>query len=141
MPATDATPALSAWTGSFDGLAETQLCALDAVNGLPAVSGTFAVQASQPIALEGWVSTATLQAPPRLKFVLDGTSDFQITAVTGIARDDVAQAYGSTNLALSGFKTQLATFAVPAGDYSVILVHEDAGASVICNPKLHIVAN
>lgn len=140
-PVTTFSPTLTPWTGSFDGLAETQLCALDAVNGLPAADGTFSVQANQPIAFEGWVSTANLRNPRNLSIVLDGASGFQIVGATGIARADVAKAYSSSQLETAGFKIELATFPVPAGEYPVVFEHTTDGASVICRTNLRVIVS
>jgi hypothetical protein len=136
------TPTLASWTGSLDGLNESPLCALDAVNGITAANGSFPVQANQPVTFEGWVSMTNLQNPGNLSIILDGpTTDFQIKAVTGVARVDVAKAYSSEALAAAGFSTALAEMAVPAGEYSVVLEHDEAGESVVCRTKTNLVVN
>jgi hypothetical protein len=143
---TAATPtwAMSSWTGSFEGLAETGLCALDAVNGAPAVEGAFRVRNGQPITLEGWASTATLTTPPSIRLILDGAlsdnaSDVQLSGPTNIARDDVAKAYSAVALANAGFKAELAALSASAGEYTVVIEHTESGASVICRTNLRLI--
>ncbi|MBC7656334.1 MAG: hypothetical protein H7147_04065 [Frankiaceae bacterium] len=149
-PAANATPAavaapapvtIAAWSGSLDGLGESQLCALDAVNGTPATGATFTVQAGQPATFEGWAAMTNLDNPGAINIILDGAEDFKISANTGVSRDDVATAYNSTKLSTAGFKAELASLAVPAGEYQVVIEHLEAGASVICRPNLRVVAN
>ncbi len=134
-------PTMSARTAPLDGLNESPLCALDSVNGLHASEGSFAVSASQPITFEGWVAMTNLQSPGTLSIILDGPSDFEIGHVTGVARKDVADAYGSAALETAGFKTALPALQVPAGTYSVVISHDEAGAAVVCNTKLSVVVS
>ena len=143
-PALDAAPAaalIAAWSGSLDGLGESQLCALDAVNGAPATDARFTIQAGQPATFEGWAAMTNLDNPGAISIILDGAEDFKISANTGVSRDDVATAYNSTKLSTAGFKAELGSLAVPNGEYQVVIEHLEAGASVICRPNLRIVAN
>lgn len=132
---------LSAWSGSLEGLGESQLCAMDAANGLPATDGAFALQTGQPASFEGWAAMTNLDNPGAVNIILDGAQDFKINASTGVSREDVATAYNSPRLALAGFKAEIADLAVPAGQYQIVIEHAEAGASWICRPNLRIVAN
>lgn len=134
-------PTLTARTAPLDGLSESPLCALDSVNGLHASEGSFTVSASQPVTLEGWVSMTNLQSPGTLSIILDGQSDFEIGHVTGIARKDVADAYGSAALETAGFKTALPALEVPADQYSVLISHDEAGAAIVCKTNLSLVVS
>lgn len=131
-PTAPAAPALTAWSGDLAQALKTELCALDSVNGAVAVDGRFELPLNQPAVFEGWVSTSDLKRPESFKIVLDGDSDFEVTGATGLPRDDVAKAYGTDALATAGFKVELPALDIPAGDYAVTLVHEDAGHAVAC---------
>jgi hypothetical protein len=124
---------LSPWTGDLSAAQPSQLCALDAMNGAVAVQGRFELPTAQPTTLEGWVATSDLHAPSGFSVVLDGSSDFQITGVTGNPRDDVAKAYGTDQLATAGFKLELPSLAVPAGEYKVLIAHEEGATWVSCD--------
>jgi hypothetical protein len=113
-----------------------QMCALDLINDAKAVDGRFEISAGQAATLEGWVASTDMQAPPRVSVVLDGASDFQITGVTGVSRDDVAQAYHANNLANSGFKLDVASLAIPAGEYKILIAHQEGGAWVACKSNM-----
>lgn len=143
VAAPEAGPAatLTARTAPLDGLSESPLCALDSVNGLHASEGSFTVSASQPVTFEGWVAMTNLESPGTLSIILDGQSDFEIGHVTGVERKDVADAYGSAALGTAGFKTPLPALDVPAGQYSVMISHDEAGAAVVCKTKLNLVVS
>lgn len=134
-------PTLTARTASLDGLAEVPLCALDSVNGTLASDGTFTVSASQPITFEGWVAMSTLKNPGTIRIILDGQSDFEIGHVTGVPRKDVADAHGSADLENAGFQTGLPALDVPAGQYSVMLGHDEEGAAVVCKTNLTLMVS
>ena len=124
---------LSPWTGDLAAAGTpNQMCALDAVNGTKAVGGRFELPAGQAATFDGWVAGTDMQAPPTLSIVLDGASDFQITGVTGVSRDDVAKAYHADHLANAGFRVEAASLAIPAGDYKVMIAHLEGGAWVAC---------
>lgn len=129
-------PTITARTSTLDGLSASELCALDSVNGAHASNKRFDVAGSQPVTFEGWVATTNLQSPGTISIILDGQSDFEIGHVTGVARKDVADAYGSAALESSGFKTALATLDVPAGEYSVLISHDEAGSPIVCKTDL-----
>lgn len=120
---------LSAWTVDLTAGMTSQMCALDAMNGAIAQAGRFELPAAQPATLEGWVASSDMHAPAALSVVLDGSSDFQITGATGVSREDVAKAYNAENLAAAGFKLELAGLAVPAGDYKVLIAHQEGGGA------------
>lgn len=129
-------PTFAPRTSPIDGLSMSPLCALDSVNGAHASNKRFDVAATQAVTFEGWVATTNLQNPGTISIILDGQSDFEIGHVTGVARKDVADAYGSAALEPSGFKTALASLDVPADEYSVLLSHDEAGAPIICKTDL-----
>lgn len=130
--------AVARWSGSLLNAKKSDLCSLDAVNGEKAVDGSFGVAAGQPVALEGWVSTTGLGSPNTFSVILHGTSSFAIKASTGVERVDVAQAYKTRSLMNSGYRVELAALAIPAGDYTVSLVHEEAGTKFVCPSKFKI---
>lgn len=127
--ATAAGSTLSAWTGDLTGGMTSQMCALDAMNGAKATAGRFESPTAQPATMEGWVASSDMHAPAALSVVLDGPSDFQITGTTGVSRADVAKAYNAENLATAGFKIELAGLAVPAGEYKVLIAHQEGGGA------------
>lgn len=135
-PAASAQSVLGEWTGNIADALQTELCAIDSVNGATAVDGRFEHTANQPVVFEGWASTSDLKRPERITLVLDGVSDYQVGGSTGVAREDVANAYNSTALATAGYRVELASLAVPAGDYGLTLTHEDGGKTVACTSKL-----
>lgn len=139
-PAAQGASELGQWTGNLEDALKTELCALDSINGAVAVDGRFEVSSNQPAVFEGWVSTSNLERPERFTIVLDGQTDFQINASTGVPRDDVASAYEKPALANAGFRAELPALAVPAGDYAINLVHEDNGHTVACASKLTLSA-
>jgi hypothetical protein len=126
------------WTDSLHGAGKTDLCALDAVNGQKAISGSFQLTSNQPVTFEGWVSTSDLHNPQSLSIVLQGVSDFGMKSTTGVMRSDVAQAYKSPDLMNAGYKADLPELSVSAGSYSVLLIHEEKGVKFVCDPKLHV---
>jgi hypothetical protein len=124
---------LTPWTGDLEAAGTpNQMCALDAVNGTKAVGGRFEIPAGQAATFDGWVAGTDMQAPPTLSIVLDGAADFQVTGTTGISRDDVAKAYNAEHLANAGFKLDVASLAIPTGDYKVMIAHLEGGAWVAC---------
>ena len=124
---------VSAWTGDLAGARTSQMCALDAINGANAQAGRFDVPTGQPVTLEGWVAGSDMHAPATFSVVLDGASDFQVTGVTGVSRDDVAKAYHAEHLATAGFKLQLASLAVPAGEYKILILHKEGDGWMSCD--------
>lgn len=129
------------WTGSLQDSVKTDLCALDAVNGQKAVNGFFDVASNQPVAFEGWISTSDLRNPGSFSIVLRGASNFGLKSNTGFERSDVAQAYKTSNLMNAGYKAELSALSVPAGSYSVFLVHEEKGTRFACDSKLSVTIN
>ena len=132
---------LAAWVGELDPNQGTELCAIDAVNGLVVNGGKFSVSANQPALFEGWASTRDLRAPGRISLVLDGAADFQVTGMTGGSRDDVAQAYGNAGLKTSGYRLELPNLAIPPGEYRILVTHTEDGVVVPCDTKQSLVAN
>jgi hypothetical protein len=141
--ATDAAPAaatagaagITPWTVDLGAAPTSQLCALDAINGVVAVDGKFSVAAGKPATLAGWVSTTTMQAPPSFSIVLIGDSNYQVAGNTGATRTDVAQAYKTDQLTTAGFEVSLANVSLPAGDYKVSIAHQENGGWVGCETK------
>lgn len=140
-PAQASAPAatVSSTTEALSDLPASALCALDSVNGAHASEGAFPVSGGQPVTFEGWVAMSNLQPPATLKIYLDGQADFAIGHVTGVLRKDVADAYGSPALETAGFKIALPTLDVPADRYSVVIAHEEAGATLACRTNLSLV--
>lgn len=136
MPPEQPPARLSTWDRSLASATESPLCFLDAINGMPATNSTFRTNVNEAVVLEGWLSTLDLQAPPELSIILDGSRDYLISGVTGIAREDVAQAYDAPPLARSGFKSELSELAIEPGTYSLLLSHEHEGTLVVCTPGL-----
>lgn len=140
-----ATPAASAaqlaeYKGDLNALGKVDLCALDAINGKAASEGSFKVPSNNPIALEGWAATTSLTNPQSVVIVLSGADKaFAISGPAGIARDDVAKAYKAAALTNSGFKLELTELHVPAGEYAVAVLHDEAGTQVSCASPLKVV--
>lgn len=126
------------WNGSLQDAGKTDLCALDTVNGQKAANGSFEVTSSQPVTFEGWVSTSDLHNPGSFSIVLRGTNSFGLESNTGLERNDVAQAYKTSDLVNAGYKAELSALPVPTGSYAVLLVHEEKGAKFACDPKLNV---
>lgn len=130
---------LSAFAGDVAALPASQLCALDAVNGLGASNNVFSVAAGAPIALEGWVSTTSLTSTDRATVVLArAEGSFKLSGAAGGARADVAEAYHSEALANSGFKLEVPALSVDAGDYTLFVLHDEAGQSIACSTGLKL---
>lgn len=134
-------PGLSAWTGDLAAAQPDQLCTLDVLNGVVAKDGKFALPTGQPAVFEGWVATSDMQSAPLFSLVLDGASDFQIIGTTGVARDDVAKAYSNDQLATAGFRLEIPALSVPAGDYTLVIAHQEAGVWKSCDTKEVLTVN
>jgi len=141
-PATPAARAaeLAEYKGDLNALGKVDLCALDAVNGQTASGGRFKVSANTPVAFEGWAATTSLTNPPSVVVVLSAAGKaFSISGPAGIARDDVAKAYKASALTNAGFKLELPELNLPAGEYAVAVLHDEAGAQVSCGTPLKVV--
>jgi hypothetical protein len=132
---------LSPWTGDLAAAQPDQLCALDALNGIVAADGKFALATGQAAVFDGWVATSDMRSAPSFSLVLDGASDFQINGGTGIARDDVAKAYSNDQLATAGFRLELPALSVPAGDYTLVIAHQEAGVWKSCDTREVLTVN
>jgi hypothetical protein len=132
---------LSPWTGNLASAQPDQHCALDALNGAVATDGKFASPAGQAAVLDGWVSTTDMHPASPFTLVFDGASDFQVTGTTGVARDDVAKAYSTDQLATAGFRLEVPALSLPAGDYKLVLAHEENGAWISCETNEVLTVN
>lgn len=133
-PAASSTPTLEAWTGWSQTAVRTELCSLDAVNGVGSVAGLFSVTAFNGATFEGWSSTVNLQNPGQIRVYLDGPEKFQVNGSTGVSRNDVAQAHG-VNLSLAGFKLEISEMPLPVGEYAILIGHTHNGIEGICDTK------
>lgn len=106
-PATEATPA-----------AIHSNCALDAINGAPALSARL--PAGSGTTFEGWVVDDTKRPAGRVHLFLKGPRSFDISGTTGIGRADVAAAV-APQAELAGFKIEVAHLNVPPGRYSIAI--------------------
>jgi uncharacterized protein (DUF2141 family) len=112
---------------------------LDAVNGKSPIEGSFEVPTNIPVAFEGWAATTSLTNPGTVTVVLSAMDKgFAISGNAGIARDDVAKAYKAEALSNSGFKLELSSLQVPAGEYTVAILHDEAGVQVSCASPLKL---
>lgn len=131
---------LSEFKGDLSSLGKADLCALDAVNGKSPIEGSFEVPTNTPMAFEGWAATTSLTNPGTVAVVLSATDKaFAISGNAGIARDDVAKAYKAEALSNSGFKLELPSLQVPPGEYTVAILHDEAGVQVSCASPLKLV--
>ena len=142
-PATPAAPAangaaapvaasVAPWTGDLAAATAEPHCALDIVNGAPAADGKFTLAAGGAAVFEGWVATSDMHSAPAFSLVLDGASDYQIAGSTGTPRDDVAKAYSTDTLANAGFRLEVQSLSIPAGEYKLVLAHQENGAWMAC---------
>lgn len=129
------------WTGDLAAATAEPHCALDALNGTVATNGKLTVAAGQPAVIEGWVATSDMRSAPAFSLVLDGATDYQIAGSTGVSRDDVAKAYSSDQLATAGFRLDLQSLSVPAGDYKLVLAHQENGAWMSCETNHVLTVN
>ena len=138
--APDSAAVLSDFKGDLNSLGKADLCALDAVNGESPNEGSFKVTSNAPVALEGWAATTSLTNPGAVEVVLSAADKaFMISGNAGIERDDVAKAYKAEALSNSGFKLELPALQVPAGEYAVAILHEEAGVQVSCASPLKLI--
>jgi hypothetical protein len=85
------------------------------------------------ITVEGWVADASLKAPASFSVVLAGPATFAMPAVADVAREDVAAALGSPDLARAGFGASGSIADVAAGEYSLqLLVEHQDGRRSLC---------
>lgn len=134
------TTQFSEFTTDLQSLGKVELCALDAINGNSPQGGVFKVSSTGAVAFEGWAATTSLTNPGNVTVVLSKPGNaFSISGPAGIKRDDVAIAYKAEALTNAGFKLELPTLQVPAGEYAVSILHEEAGTQVSCASPLKMV--
>lgn len=110
-------PPASTWV---DNAPRKGSCFLDAINGIPPVNAGFQVQPSVEATFDGWSATSDLQGPSAVRLYLIGPGKFEIEGRTGIAREDVAKAYGP-GLGSSGFRVDATRMLLPPGEYQVFI--------------------
>jgi hypothetical protein len=137
-PAPSAAGTISPWTTRAAGAATSDLCSLDAINGVGAINTVFSADAGQPLTFEGWAASADKRDPGNISIVLQGPPDFQIAGSTGVSRGDVASAYGS-GVANVGFKVPVPTLNIPAGKYAVLIAGVGGTPGFTCNTKTILV--
>ncbi|WFC42607.1 hypothetical protein [Pseudoxanthomonas sp. SE1] len=134
------TTQFSEFTADLESLGKVELCALDAINGNSPQEGVFKVAGAGAVAFEGWAATTSLTNPGNVTVVLSKPGNaFSISGPAGIKRDDVATAYKAEALTNAGFKLELATLQVPAGEYTVSILHDESGAQVSCASPLKMI--
>ncbi|MEN1940097.1 hypothetical protein WCE41_00555 [Luteimonas sp. MJ246] len=107
-------------------------CSVDKVDGQPRQQAVPVV-AGGSVVVEGWVADAALKVPAAFSVVLTGPGTYAIPGEAGVAREDVASALASPDLARAGFGVSGALSAVPAGEYAVeLLVAHGDGRSSLC---------
>lgn len=129
---------LTPWLPPATEAAPTDLCSLDAINGNRAINAVFNAAVGQGSTFEGWASTVDTRDPGNIAIVLDGATDFQVTGSTGVARSDVASAFGA-GLANAGFKIELAELNLPPGQYAVHIRSVNTPVSFVCNTKTTLI--
>jgi hypothetical protein len=134
---TEVTP----WTGDLGAATAEPHCALDVLNGSPAVDGKLTLPTGDAARFEGWVATSDMHSAPTFSLVLDGATDYQLTGSTGVARDDVAKALSTDQLANAGFRIDVPSLAIPVGDYKLVLVHQENGAWMSCETNQVLAVN
>lgn len=125
---------------SVNSMAKSELCALDAVNAESPSEGRFKVVANSPVTLEGWAATNSLTNPGAVQVVMSAADKaFVVSGSADIARDDVAKAYSAGALSNSGFRVKVPSLKVPAGEYAVAILHDEAGALVSCASQYRLI--
>jgi hypothetical protein len=134
------TTQFSEFTADLESLGKVELCALDAINGNSPQEGVFKVSGAGAIAFEGWAATTSLTNPGTVTVVLSKPGNaFSISGPAGIKRDDVATAYKAEALTNAGFKLELPKLQVPAGEYKLSILHDEAGVQVSCASPLMMI--
>jgi hypothetical protein len=129
---------ISPWTPPASDTATSKFCSLDAINGVGSVNSVFSANAGQHLTFEGWAASMDKHDPGSISIVLEGPPDFQIAGSTGVARSDVASAYGP-GVSNAGFKVAVPTFNVPAGKYTVLIAGVGGASGFTCNTKTTLV--
>ena len=131
---------LAEYKDDLNALDKTELCALDAVNGQAASEGSFKLAIGSSVVFEGWAATTSLTNPSEVNLVLASEGKaFVISGGAGVARDDVAKAYNAEALTNAGFKLELPALQVPEGEYTITVLHDEAGAAISCASPLKVI--
>ncbi|MER3547245.1 MAG: hypothetical protein C4338_06430 [Rhodanobacteraceae bacterium] len=109
-------------------------CNLDVVDGKPAGSVPLA-RGSSPV-FSGWAADgASKSVPPTITLVLKGAQDFAVQAATGAPpREDVAAITKVPAFRASGYAIKADLSAVPAGQYSIVILEQAGGKRISCTP-------
>lgn len=109
-------------------------CKLDLVSGLPAKS-RMEVAHGSGAAFEGWAFVKGQPPFSKMLLVLTGTGKkrFVVPVNTGILRNDVAQAFGDSSLATSGFAVTADITDLPSGYYNLSVQAETSNGLALCN--------
>jgi hypothetical protein len=126
---------VSPWATPVAGASATsELCSLDAINGVGSSNTVFSANTGQGLTFEGWATTADQHDPGNISIVFKGPPDFQIAGSTGVARSDVASAYGP-GVAKAGYKVVVQALNIPVGKYAILIVGAGGTPGFICNTK------
>ena len=113
-------------------------CSLDVVAG-QAAGSTVLDRTASPL-FSGWVAdTATGAVPSSGQLVLKGAQDFALTFDTGSPpRTDVAKALNKPAFTASGYQVHGDLSSVAAGKYSVLILSNVAGQSLLCDTSKRV---
>lgn len=115
---------------------ESLQCQLDIVSGQPATPQVN-VRREAGVALEGWVFENGQPQIAKLSVILvQGTDAYAAKANGGLARPDVAQAFGIPELGNTGFSTMTDLINVPAGQYALWVANGSSATDKACDLKV-----
>lgn len=113
-------------------------CAVDKLDGQPKGAAPH-VAGGGTVVVEGWVADAGLQVPSAFSVVLAGAGTYAVRGEPGVAREDVASALGSPDLATAGFGVTASLAGVPAGEYALdLLVAHTDGRHSLCTTGVRL---
>ncbi len=113
-------------------LAPTDQCAVDRVNGVPAVA-SLAISDRAPLTLHGWAAHVPSGSLPKMVYIeLVGADTRYLQATLGSNRSDVADIFKKPSLANAGWDVLTSVAGMTPGTYTmrVIQVHADNTGTV-----------
>ncbi len=125
-------------SGPFTGFADATRCVLDTVNGrLVSREETILWDDSKDsLIFAGWMFNSAVagQSPIELALVPSGSTNMWFGPTVAVERRDVAQAHGSDDYIMSGFRRSIERAALAPGRYA--LAAYQAASNAICD--LHV---